>query len=151
MKKILIAEDEDVLRRVLKDRFKDAGWHVTTVDDGAEAIKDLEKADADTYNLLVLDILMPEKNGFEVLEAIKEMPDLVDLPIIVLSNLGGDEDIKQAMHLGADDFYVKNQHPVSEIIEKAEKFSAGGHLLNKRSKESGDEEEEKTIAEEAKK
>lgn len=150
MKNILIAEDEDVLQRVLKDRFKEEGWHVTTVDDGAEAIKKLENAKAGDYDLMLLDLLMPEKDGFEVLEALKKMPELSDLAVIVLSNLGGDEDIKRAMSLGADDYYVKSQHPVSEVIEKAEKFASSGHVPTKKEKQDEEEEEEKSVAEEAK-
>jgi DNA-binding response OmpR family regulator len=133
MKKILIAEDEEVLLNVLKDRFEDNGWDVTMASDGEKALKDLNKAGRDGFDLLVLDLLMPKKNGFEVLEEIKKNAELIDLPIIVLSNLGGDDDIKKAMKLGADDYYVKTQHPMSEIVEKAEKFVAGGHMLNKRS------------------
>ena len=69
--------------------------------------------------------------------------ELIDLPIIVLSNLGGDDDIKKAMELGADDYYVKSQHPMSEIIEKADKFAGGGHTLSKRKiiKENNNEEQ----------
>lgn len=132
MKKLLIAEDESVLLKVLKDRFENDGWTVTGVTNGKSVIEKLEKAGRDGFDLLVLDLLMPEMSGFEVLEAIKDNAELVDLPIIVLSNLGSDEDIKKAMKLGADDYYVKSQHPMSEIVEKAEKFSAGGHTLNKR-------------------
>jgi two-component system sensor histidine kinase ChiS len=132
MKKILIAEDEDILLKVLKDRLEEAGWHVTGVSNGKSAIDDLNKAGRDGYDLLLLDLLMPEMSGFEVLEEIKKNAELVDLPIIVLSNLGGDDDIKKAMKLGADDYFVKAQHPMSEIVEKVEKFAAGGHALNKR-------------------
>lgn len=149
MKKILIAEDEDVLKRVLKDRFKEASWSVTTADDGAETIKKLRSAKSGDYDLMLLDLLMPEKDGFEVLEALKEMPELSDLAVIVLSNLGGDDDIKRAMSLGADDYYVKSQHPVSEVIEKAEKFASGDGKTAKKAKNE-EHEGEKSAAEEAK-
>jgi DNA-binding response OmpR family regulator len=152
MKKILIAEDEEVLLNVLKDRFEDNDWNVTAVNDGEQAIKKLDKAGRDGFDLLVLDLLMPKKDGFEVLEEIKKNAELIDLPIIVLSNLGGDDDIKKAMKLGADDYYVKTQHPVSEIIEKAEKFVAGGHTLNKRvAKGEKTEDKEVLISEETNK
>ena len=150
MKKILIAEDEDVLLKVLKDRFEEAGWHVTGVSNGKSAVEKLNKAGRDGYDVLILDLLMPEMSGFEVLEEIKKNAELVDLPIIVLSNLGGDDDIKKAMKLGADDYFVKSQHPMSEIVEKVEKFAGGGHVLNKRSKGESKDEDEKTITEEEK-
>jgi len=122
MKKVLIAEDEDVLLNVLKDRFESDGWKVTVAKDGAEAIEAINKS---KFDLVLLDLLMPKKDGFEVLKEVKDNPELKRMPIIVLSNLGGDEDIKRAMALGADDYYVKTQHPMSEIVEKAKKFEAG--------------------------
>ncbi len=122
MKKILIAEDEEVLLNVLKDRFEADGWQVTTAKDGVEAIVAIGKSQ---FDLILLDILMPKKDGFEVLKEVKSNPELKRVPIIVLSNLGGDEDIKKAMALGANDYYVKTQHPMSEIVEKAKKYEAG--------------------------
>ncbi len=153
MRKVLIAEDEKVLLKVLKERFEDEGWKVSTADDGEETLKKLDKAGRDGFDLLVLDLLMPKKDGFAVLEEIKDNAELVDLPIIVLSNLGSDDDIKRAMKMGADDYYVKSQHPMSEIVEKADKFAAGGHTLNKRVVKGKKEKEtkEESVADETKK
>lgn len=123
MKKILIAEDEEVLLNVLKDRFEAEGWEVAIAKDGEETIAAIEKT---PFDLVLLDLLMPKIDGFEVLKEVKSNPELKDVPIMVLSNLGGDEDIKKAMALGADDYYVKTQHPMSEIVEKAKKYEAGG-------------------------
>jgi DNA-binding response OmpR family regulator len=121
MKKILIAEDEEVLSNVLKDRFEVEDWKVTVVGNGEEAIEAIKK---NSYNLVLLDLLMPKKDGFQVLEEIKGDPELKKIPIIVLSNLGGDDDIKKALELGANDYFVKTQHPMSEIVEKAEKYQS---------------------------
>ena len=126
MKKILIAEDEETLLNVLKDRFEGEGWTVATAKDGVEAMEQIEKASKRTmFDLVLLDLLMPKKDGFEVLEEIRDNQELRDLPVIVLSNLGGDEDIKKALALGANDYYVKTQHPMSEIVEKAKKYETG--------------------------
>lgn len=120
MKKILIAEDEDVLLNVLKDRFEAEGWEVSTAKDGEETVVSINKFKP---NLVLLDLLMPKKDGFEVLKEIRSNPEFKDLPIIiVLSNLGSDEDIKKAMALGANDYFVKTQHPMSEIVEKVKKY-----------------------------
>lgn len=119
MKKILIAEDEEILLDVLKDRFEDEGWEVVTASNGEEVIQSLGK---DNFNLVLLDLLMTQKDGFSVLEDVKKDPALKDIPIIVLSNLGGEEDIKKALALGAKDYFVKTQHPMSEIVEKANKY-----------------------------
>ena len=121
MKKILIAEDEDILLNVLKDRFEVDGWEVTIAKDGMEAMEAIKKSKLD---LVLLDLLMPKKNGFEVLKEVMDNPELKNLPIIVLSNLGGDEDIKKALALGAKDYFVKTQHPMSEIVEKAKKYES---------------------------
>lgn len=123
MKKILIAEDEDILLNVLKDRFEAEGWEVSIAKNGEEAMIAINKA---SFDLVLLDLLMPKKDGFEVLKEVKGNPELKNLPIIVLSNLGGDEDIKKAMALGANDYYVKTQHPMSEIVEKAKKYESRG-------------------------
>jgi len=122
MKKILIAEDEEVLLNVLKDRFEAEGWEVTTARDGEEAVESIKKIRPD---LVLLDLLMPKKDGFEVLKEIRGDPEFKTLPIIVvLSNLGSDEDIKKALSLGANDYFVKTQHPMSEIVEKAKKYES---------------------------
>ena len=121
MKKILIAEDEEILLNVLKYRFEAEGWEVTITKDGVEAIEAIKKSKLD---LVLLDLLMPKKNGFEVLKEVMDNPELKNLPIIVLSNLGGDEDIKKALALGAKDYFVKTQHPMSEVVEKAKKYES---------------------------
>ena len=122
MKKILVAEDEEVLLNVLKDRFEAEGWEVITARDGEEAVVAIRKSRPD---LVLLDLLMPKKDGFEVLKEIRGDPEFKTLPIIVvLSNLGSDEDIKKALALGANDYFVKTQHPMSEIVEKAKKYES---------------------------
>lgn len=119
MKKIIIAEDEPILLDVLKDTFEEAGWEVKTVLDGEEAIAAL---DAEKYDVMLLDLLMPKKDGFEVLEYINSEPELKHLSIIVLSNLGTEPDINKAMDLGAKDYFIKTRHPMSEIVDKANQF-----------------------------
>lgn len=118
-KKILIVEDEDMLLKVLSEQFEKSGFDVLTASDGEEALKVLEKSKPD---LVLLDIILPKINGFDVLKAMKENPDTLDIPVIIISNLGRDEDIKQAIKLGAVDYYIKVQHPILEIIEKVSKF-----------------------------
>lgn len=124
MKNILIVEDEQTLLNVLKDRFEGEGWKVSVAVNGEEAVEIIKKSKLD---LVLLDLLMPKKDGFEVLEEVRADLEFKYLPIIVLSNLGGDEDIKKALALGANDYYVKTQHPMSEIVEKAKKYETGGN------------------------
>ena len=69
-------------------------------------------------DMILLDLLLPKKSGFEVLEQIKSDPALKTTPVIVLSNLGQDEDIKKALQMGADDYLVKTQHPINEVLDR---------------------------------
>ena len=121
MKKILIAEDEEILLEVLKDRFEAEGWEVITAINGEEAMQALKK---NSFGVVLLDLLMPKKDGFAVLGEVKNYPELKDLPIIVLSNLGEKEDAKKALALGAKDYVIKTQHSMSEIVEKAKKYES---------------------------
>lgn len=120
MKKILICEDDKDLLYMFSMKFKKDGWDVKTARDGEEGLEQIEKND---FDLVLLDLMMPKKTGFQVLEELRANPIYRDLPIIVLSGLDKDEDIKKALSLGANDYFVKSQHPLGEIIEKASRFS----------------------------
>lgn len=122
MKRILIAEDEESLVTALKDNLESEGYTVDVAFNGEEAIEILRK---NRTSMLLLDLLMPKKDGFSVLEDVKNDPEWKLIPVIVLSNLGGDNDIKRALELGADDYFVKSQHPVEEVIEKVRTFMQG--------------------------
>lgn len=128
MKKILIVEDEAILLNVLKDRFEGDGWSVEIAENGEEAMTAIDKKN---FDLVLLDLLLPKKDGFEVLKEVRENPELRDLPIVVLSNLGADDDIKKALTLGANDYFVKTQHPIGEILEKAKTYATGKSLVHK--------------------
>lgn len=118
--KILIVEDEEILSKVLKEKFERAGFKVSTAMDGEVAITEAKRFQPD---VILLDLILPKKNGFEVLQELRSGSELKISPIIiVLSNLGQDEDIKKALQLGAEDYIVKTQHPVNEVIEKVKDY-----------------------------
>jgi DNA-binding response OmpR family regulator len=119
MKKILIVEDEKVLADTLKEEFENAGFEVYTASDGEEGLA-VMRSKPERPDLVLLDLLMPRMNGFTFLEEVSKdiKNNLKAIPVIVLSNLGQDEDLKRALTLGAIDYYVKVQHPISEVIEK---------------------------------
>lgn len=117
--KILIAEDEKVLREVLHDEFSHYQFEVETAKDGEEA---LAKVKGTQIDFILLDLMLPKKSGFEVLEALKSDPETKEIPVIILSNLGQDEDIKHALKLGALDYFVKAQHPIKEVVEKVKEI-----------------------------
>lgn len=119
MPTILLVEDERSLSGVLGYELKRSNFDVEFAYDGEEALEKLEKIKPD---LILLDLILPKINGFDVLEKIKQDFDTRLIPVIVLSNLGSDDDIKRAIKLGAVDYYVKAQHPLLEIVEKISKF-----------------------------
>lgn len=122
MRRILIIEDEELLVQALMDSFSQEGYSVDVAFDGDEGMAHIKKTKPD---LILLDLLMPKRDGFYVLEHVKKNPELKMIPVVVLSNLGGDEEIKKALSLGADDYFVKSQHPIQEILEKVKDYLEG--------------------------
>lgn len=110
--KILIAEDERALSKALGLKLTKAGFDVIEVSNGQEALDQIEKT---TFDLILLDLVMPQVDGFHFLGEFQKKS--LKTPIIVLSNLGQEEDIKKAKKLGATDFFIKASTPLSKILE----------------------------------
>ena len=108
--KILIAEDDPFLNKIMGNYLKDEGFEVEVAKDGEEA---LEKIKANGYKMVLLDLIMPKKNGFEVLKELKKLNSKV--PVVVFSNLSQAEDEKEALALGAKAYYVKHNVPIDEL------------------------------------
>ncbi|MCK4739113.1 MAG: response regulator [Deltaproteobacteria bacterium] len=115
-KKILSAEDSPATQKFISFTLKYKGYEVTTANDGIEA---LEKLALGTFDLIILDIMMPRMNGLEVLKEIKTKTPFKDVPIIMLTSEKGDADRKQAMELGATKFLTKPFQP-PELLEAVE-------------------------------
>ena len=115
--RILIAEDEPPLLRALSLKLTSAGYSVDTVSRGDDC---LEKLRAGSYDLLLLDVIMPGMNGFEVLQAIQQ--ENIAVRTFVLSNLGQDEDFKKARELGAEHYIVKAVTPLADIVNDVKDF-----------------------------
>lgn len=109
-KKILIVEDERPLAHALELKFTHEGYSVTTATDGQEA---LSLANKESFAAILLDLIMPNLDGFSFLEQMKKKS-----PVIILSNLGQDEDKERAKELGAVDYFVKSNTPITEIIKR---------------------------------
>jgi DNA-binding response OmpR family regulator len=116
-KKILIAEDDLALLDVLSSKVKSLNYAVIEARDGAQALRKFKN---ELPDLVLLDIIMPVKSGFEVLEEIK-MKRKSKIPVIVLSNLEEEEDIETGMNLGATDFITKSNFTLKEIMVKVNK------------------------------
>lgn len=113
-KKVLIVEDDEHISKVYEIKLSKEGIDVSVARDGDEAMaKVLEKPD-----IIILDLMIPKKDGFSVLEDIKKNPDLANIPIIVLSNLGQQKDQERAMALGANEYLIKVDYPIQDVIEK---------------------------------
>ncbi len=113
---ILIVEDESFLSKVLAERMEDEGFgRITVAGNGEEA---LEQVKAHIPNIILLDMILPRMNGFEVLEHLQADPKFKKIPVLVLSNLGQDQDIEQAKTLGATDYIVKSNFSLQKVVEK---------------------------------
>ena len=113
--KVLIVEDEEALRKVLQEKMEHSGFETYAAKDGDEA---WEMAKSKNPDIILLDLILPKRSGFDVLGMLKNDPELKTIPVIVLSNLAEDENLKKALALGAEDYFVKAQHPINEIVEK---------------------------------
>ena len=113
--KILIVEDDPFLLSMYVTKLELANYGVLQASDGALG---LETAKKDKPALILLDILLPEMDGFEVLTALKQDERLKDTPVILLTNLGQKEDIEKGLELGAVDYLIKAHFTPQEVMQK---------------------------------
>lgn len=112
-KTILLVEDEMPLAHALEMKLTHEGYAITTAANGVEALAEAKKG---KYDLILLDLIMPMLDGFSVLTELKDRK--VKTPVIVLSNLGQEEDRVKAKQLGAVDYFVKSNTPIAEIVSR---------------------------------
>ena len=113
--KIFIAEDEESLAKVFREKFEREKFMVESVASGDLVLSAVKNFMPD---IILLDIILPKKTGLEVLKELKKNQQVRNIPVIMVSNLDGDEGIKQSLKDGAVDYIVKSQHPINEIVEK---------------------------------
>lgn len=114
MKKILIVEDDPMLVEIYSKKFLSDGFDTDTANSGAEAEK---KIKASQFDLILLDLVLPEADGFEVLKKVKNDQSLNGIKVVIFSNLSQEEDKEKAASLGADDFLTKSDYTPGEIVE----------------------------------
>ena len=114
-KLVLVVEDDKFLRDMLVNKLEGAGFQVNAATCGEDAFKMLKRHIPDA---ITLDLLMPDADGFQVIEKLKSNPRTSDIPILVLSNLMGKGDIDRAMSLGAADYMVKANSTPNEIVSR---------------------------------
>ncbi len=113
--RILVVEDETFLVKIYDVKLKKEGFDVGIATDGEAA---LAMAVSFRPDLILLDLLLPKLDGFEVLRRLRAEPKTKHIQVIVLSNLGQEEDMKRARALGAEDYLIKADHTLQEIIAK---------------------------------
>jgi DNA-binding response OmpR family regulator len=118
-KNILIIEDDEFFMELVSKELLASGFGVLKAVDGQKGIERIKESKPD---LILLDILLPNIDGFEVLSTIKQNPDTASIPVIILSNLSSKEDIERGLKLGASDFLIKSQFSLPEVIEKIKNF-----------------------------
>jgi len=117
--RILIIEDEHDLRSVYAEILTGAGYTVDQAPDGEIGLDKVKNTD---WNLLLLDIMLPGKDGLRVLKEIKEGVGLKKGPVIVLTNLNNDHIIQEAFSLGADSYLIKSEITPDKVIDEAKEF-----------------------------
>lgn len=116
---ILVAEDDRFYANIYRIKLTKEGYEVAVVGNGAMA---LALAQRKTPDLILLDLIMPVKDGFETLKELKADPKLKDVKVLVLSNLGQVDDIQKARDLGAVDYLIKSNVSIHEVVEKVKKY-----------------------------
>jgi len=118
MKTILFIEDESALQKAFGEILRQEGYQVVSALNGEIGLR---LAKSKKPNLILLDLILPKINGFEVLKKLKEEEETKDIPVIVLTNLEGIGDIDKALEMGATTYLVKAQYSLEEVVEKIKK------------------------------
>ena len=124
-KTLLLVEDDPFLSSLLKTRLANEGFIVLYAGDGEVALETLKKEKPD---LMLLDLILPKKSGFEVMEAIQSDPQLNRVPIVIITNLGQDSDIARGKELGAVAYFVKAKTSIDHLVQQTKIYvnEAGG-------------------------
>ena len=118
-KKILVVEDETAMRQIVVRKLSAAGLTVVEAGDGKEAI---EKWQTEKPDIVLLDLMLPKIDGFEVLSTMRKYHErtVANTPVIVLSNLFSKEDVQKTKNFTVEDFFVKAYHTTEEILDRVQ-------------------------------
>ena len=116
--KILIIEDDQRINKVYMAKLSVEGITVMTALDGIEGLR---KIYSEKPDLILLDLMLPRKSGFDILKDIKADPKVKDIPVIILSNLAQEKEIEEGLALGAVDYLVKTDYSIQQVMEKIKK------------------------------
>lgn len=120
-KKILIIEDDSILQKAVKITLEDAGLDVIQAMDGE---KGLALAKSQAPDLVLLDLILPKKNGWDVLKQIKDNKEINDIPVLVFTVYEKEDSIAECMSLGARGYFLKSDYSLKEIVDKVKEVLA---------------------------
>jgi len=115
MKTILFIEDEPTLQKAVGRFLEKEGYDVKIALDGESGLAMINKIKP---SLVLLDLILPKKDGFEVLAELKQNPETANIPVIVLTNLEGSDDVEKALSLGATTYLVKANYDLNEVVQR---------------------------------
>lgn len=118
--RILLVEDDSFISGMYQTKLKNAGYDVELATDGEAAWARLQQDPLP--HLVLLDVVLPKKDGFEILEGLRADNRTKELAVILLTNLGQKPDVERGVKLGADDYIIKAHYTPSEVMEKVEKI-----------------------------
>lgn len=119
MPNVLIIEDDKFLSKIYLTKFTKSGMEVRVAGNGEEGLKMMREEKPD---VVLLDLIMPKMDGFEVLMEVKNDSSLKTIPILVLSNLGQSDDMQRAKELGAKEFIIKSDISIQDVVTKIEMY-----------------------------
>ena len=115
---VLLVEDDTFLANIYKTKFEMEKFKVSVATDGEAGFEGAKKKKPD---IILLDILLPKMDGFTVLENLKKDPEVKDIPVILLTNLGQKDDVEKGLEMGAVDYLIKAHFKPSETVDKVKK------------------------------
>lgn len=119
MKKILLIEDDPLLIDIYSTKLQQSGFEIVVVEQGEKALAAIQ---SETPDLVLLDIVLPHTDGWDILKNLKESEELKHIPVVVLSNLGQKEEIEKGLNLGAVKYLIKAHYTPSEIVQEIVKL-----------------------------
>jgi DNA-binding response OmpR family regulator len=121
---LFLVEDDPLMSRMYERAFKVNGFELKLAFDGDEAISNL-KSMIPKPTVAILDVMMPKKSGFDVLREMKADAELQSIPVVLLTNLAGEEDAEKGIELGAVLYLIKSQYTPTQIVEKIKEIVSG--------------------------
>jgi DNA-binding response OmpR family regulator len=115
MPKVLLVEDDEMLHGMYTQKFKNQGYDVVSAYNGADGVK---LAESEHPDIILLDVIMPKMDGFVALKKIRKGETTAKIPVVLLTNLGQEEDVRKGRELGANDYFIKANHTPQEVVDK---------------------------------